>query len=461
MTTREHERLREIHDDHSGWRRWGPYVSERAWATIREDYSADGNAWEYLPHDFARSKAYRWGEDGIAAICDRYQLLCFAPVFWNERDPILKERLFGLTAHEGNHGEDVKEYYFHVENTPTHSYMKYVYKYPQAAFPYGDLVQTNRRRTRGDLEYELIDTGIFDKDRYFDVIVEYAKSTPDDILIQISICNRGDEAAALHVLPTLWFRNTWSEPSDAPKPLLKELTGQNACRILTAVHSDLGDRFLYCEGDAPLLFTENETNRERIFGTPNPSPYVKDGIHNYVVFGREDMVNPQQVGTKAAAHYRMKVEAGGTFHIRLRLSDRAPASMSDPFGTPFAETIQLRRHEADEFYHDLEPPGIGEDRRRVMRQALAGMLWTKQYFYFDLDKWLAEHGVDPRQPGAAKVRNTEWFHMVNDHIISMPDKWEYPWYAAWDLAFHTIALSTVDVDLAQQQLDLMLNHFFL
>jgi hypothetical protein len=442
------------------WRKWGPYLSERQWGTVREDYSQDGNAWNYFTHDQARSRAYHWGEDGLAGISDHKQLLCFSVALWNGKDPILKERLFGLTNSEANHGEDVKEYYFYLDSTPTHSYMKYLYKYPQAAFPYSDLIEKNGQRDRGDMEYELLDTGVFNEDRYFDVFVEYAKQTPEDLLIQISIMNRGPEPATLHVLPTLWFRNNWTWWPDSPKPSLKQISGQKGAQIVGASHANLGERYLYCEGDAPLLFTENETNNERIFGTPNASRYVKDGINNYVVEGNRDAVNPEKTGTKSAADYQLNVAAGKTATIRLRLSDLAPAAMGDPFKS-FAEIMQTRQREADEFYRAITPERVSADEALVMRQALAGMLWSKQYFFFDVDKWLTEHGVDPMKHGGKKIRNSEWFHMINDHIISMPDKWEYPWYAAWDLAFHTIALSTVDVEFAKEQLDLMLQEYFI
>jgi hypothetical protein len=453
-------RLQEIRTARIPWRKWGPYLSERQWGTVREDYSQDGNAWDYFGHDQARSRAYHWGEDGLAGVSDEKQLLCFSVGLWNNKDPILKERLFGLTNSESNHGEDVKEYYFYLDSTPTHSYMKYLYKYPQSAFPYDDLVATSKGRNRGDMEYELLDTGIFKDNRYFDVFVEFAKNTPEDILIQISVCNRGPEPATLDVLPTLWFRNTWTWWPDTPKPSLKQVTGKNDSRFVAASHSQLGDRYLYNEQDVPLLFTENETNNERIFGTPNATPYVKDGINNYVVNGKQDAVNPQHTGTKAATHYRISVGAGESATIRLRLTDLAPAAIGDPFMS-FGQIMQLRQNEADEFYRSVTPDRVSEDEARVMRQALAGMLWSKQYFYFDVDKWLDEHGVDPMKPASGSMRNSEWFHMVNQDIISMPDKWEYPWYAAWDLAFHTIALSTVDVEFAKQQLDLMLQEFFL
>ena len=375
----EQQRLAEARERGIPWRKWGPYLSERQWGTVREDYSEDGNAWDYFSHDQARSRAYHWGEDGLAGFSDDKQHLCFALALWNGRDPILKERLFGLTNSEGNHGEDVKEYYFYLDSTPTHSYMKWLYKYPQAAYPYGDLIETNKRRNRGDMEYELLDTGVFNGDRYFDVFVEYAKQTPEDILIQISVCNRGPEPATLHVLPTLWFRNIWTWWPGTPKPVLKQATGSKGSQAVAASHTLLGERYLYCEGDVPLLFTENETNNERIFGTPNASPYVKDGINNYVVHGKQDAVNPQNTGTKAAAHYQVNVGAGKTATIRLRLSDMAPAALRDPFNS-FAEIMQGRQREADEFYRAITPKRVSEDGALVMRQALAGMLWSKQYF---------------------------------------------------------------------------------
>ena len=457
----EAKRLEECRRAGVPWKKWGPYLSERQWGTVREDYSRDGNAWNYFTHDQARSRAYRWGEDGLAGISDDQQLLCFALALWNGRDPILKERLFGLTNSEGNHGEDVKEYYFYLDNTPTHSYMKYLYKYPQSAFPYADLVQTNRRRTRTDYEYELLDTGVFDSDRYFDVFVEYAKNNPEDILIQISACNRGPEAATIHILPTLWFRNTWTEIPAASKPTLAEVAMTSGLRTVAACHPSLGNVFLYCEGDVPLLFTENETNNQRIFGTPNDSAYVKDGINNYLVLRNQHTLNPQKRGTKVSAHHELTVGAGKTATVWLRMSNLPPASIEGPFGNQFADIVQARRHDADEFYWAITPNGISGDAAGVMRQALAGMLWTKQYFGLDVEKWLQEHGADPIRPDGHTLRNREWFHMVNHHILSMPDKWEYPWYAAWDLAFHAIALSIVDIDFAKEQLDLLLQNSFL
>jgi len=458
--TAEALRLEETREKGVPWRRWGPYLSERQWGTVREDYSEDGNAWDYFTHDQARSRAYHWGEDGLAGVSDDKQRMCFALALWNGKDPILKERVFGLTNSEANHGEDVKEYYFYLDSTPTHSYMKYLYKYPQSEFPYLELIDTNKRLSKLDPEYELLDTGIFGGDRYIDVFVEYAKATPTDMLIQISICNRGPAESEIHVLPTLWFRNIWTWWPDEPKPSLRDASRQDGPTVVAAREASIGDYFLYCEGNPRLLFTENETNNERLFGTANPTPYVKDGIDNYVVGGRQRAVNPNNTGTKAAAHYRLRVGAGETAVIRLRLSNVAPGS-EEPFGTRFAQILEARRHEADEFYRAITPAGVGEDAANVMRQALAGMLWSKQYFAYDVNKWLQEHGVDSLRPSSRQVRNREWFHMVSEHVISMPDKWEYPWFAAWDLAFHTIALSTVDVDFAKQQLDLLLLGLYL
>jgi Glycosyl hydrolase family 63 C-terminal domain len=454
----EETRLDEAREAGVPWKLWGPYLSERQWGTVREDYSEDGDAWNYFTHDQARSRAYHWGEDGIAGFSDDKQRLCFALALWNGKDPIVKERLFGLTNEEGNHGEDVKEYYFYLDNTPTHSYMKYLYKYPHNAYPYGDLVETNRQRGRDDPEYELLDTGIFNDDRYFDILVEYAKAAPSDTLIQITVSNRGPDAASLHLLPTLWFRNMWTWWPDQPKPAMRKVTGVGKVAMIEASHSELGSYFLQCDGEPQLLFTENETNNERIFGTPNTGRYVKDGINDYLIEGRQDAVNPDQTGTKAGAHYQVDVAGGGSAVIRLRLGS---VMTDDPFGCAFALTIERRRSEADDFYRAITPTRIGEDAAAVMRQALAGMLWTKQYFFFDVDMWLDEHGADPLRPSTRRVRNHEWFHMIGDNVISMPDKWEYPWFAAWDLAFHTLALAPVDLDFAKQQLDLLLDQVYL
>jgi hypothetical protein len=455
----EMKRLDEARSNKAPWKKWGPYLSERQWGTVREDFSESGDAWNSFSFDQARSRAYRWGEDGLAGISDDRQLLCFALALWNGKDAIIKERLFGLTNSQGNHGEDVKEYYFYLDNTPTHSYMKYLYKYPQRAFPYGDLIEVNSERSRDDFEYELLDTGVFDDDRYFDVQVEYAKESPDEILIKISLANRGPEPAVLHVLPTLWFRNTWAAWSEgAPKPFLKGISGNS----IEASHSELGSVFLSSDGDTNMLFTENETNEGLIFGAPNPTPYVKDGIDNYVVNGKQDAVNPAKTGTKASFHYRLTIDPGETSVVRLRLSPKAAkAKGSEAFGSLFETIFSGREQEADEFYRSITPPALGEDEAKVMRQALAGMLWSKQRYGYEVARWLIDRGIDPRDAASRAIRNKEWFHADNEDIISMPDKWEYPWYAAWDLAFHTIALSMVDLDFAKEQLDLMLRDEYL
>jgi hypothetical protein len=465
----EEIRLGEAREQNIPWKKWGPYLSERQWGTVREDYSDNGDAWNYFPHDQARARAYRWGEDGLAGICDDHQRLCFALALWNGQDPILKERLFGLTNSESNHGEDVKEYYFYLDSTPTHSYMKYLYKYPQAAYPYADLVETSRRRSRQDFEYELIDTGVFNQDRYFDVFVEYAKASPEDILIQITIHNRGPEAAEVHVLPTLWFRNQWSWQSQADRPRLHQVAGPPGMGVIQASDPNLGDRYLVCEGDVPLLFTENDTNTQRIFGVPNRSPYVKDSINNYIVHGQTGAVNPEKRGTKAAAHYRLTINPGASQVVRLRLSEVAPAARArtnraaaGPLGDQFEATLQARRQEADEFYAGVIPARLTADEANVMRQAIAGMLWSKQFYYYDVDRWLEERGSDPFKPTRkAAPRNDSWHHMYNADVISMPDKWEYPWYAAWDLAFHILPLTLVDEEFGKQQLDLMLQAQYL
>lgn len=449
----EQKRLNEAREKDIPWKKWGPYLSERQWGTVREDYSNDGNAWDYFSHDQSRSRAYRWGEDGMAGISDDKQSLCFALALWNGRDPILKERMFGLTNSESNHGEDVKEYYFYVDSTPTHSYMKYLYKYPQREYPYRDLVETNRRRSREEFEYELLDTGIFDDDRYFDVFVEYAKADPEDVLIKVTVHNRGPESAQLHVLPTLWYRNTWSWDAGEPKPVLRQ-SGDNS---IQATHPKLGEYTLQSDGASELLFTENETNNQRLWGQPNPSPYVKDAFHEFVIRGAKDAVNPAKTGTKAAAHYVLDVSAGGSSVVRLRLSAKPSAKAFAKFDQTFADRLA----DADEFYDRITPKNLTEDEKRVHRQALAGMLWSKQFYFFDLDRWLQEHGSHPiLGTGGRKTRNVEWFHMLNSDIISMPDKWEYPWYAAWDLAFHTLSLSLVDFDFAKEQLLLMLRTLY-
>jgi len=465
MKTAEHLRLAEARERKVDWKKWGPYLSERQWGTVREDYSENGDAWNFFTHDQARSRAYRWGEDGIAGISDDKQRLCFALALWNGKDPILKERLFGLTNSEGNHGEDVKEYYFYLDSTPTHSYMKTLYKYPQATYPYADLVMTNHRRTRNEMEYELLDTGVFNDNRYFDVFVEYAKGGAEDILVKITAANRGPDPADLHLLPTLWFRNDWSQwiaesNRSSKKPTIAQIKVAPGTSAVAAAHPVLGEFLLACEGDVPLLFTENETNHTLLFGQPNESPYVKDGINDCVVKGNQAAVNPGKQGTKVAAHYKVNVGAGQSAVIRLRLS-KEPAGSKSPFGKPFDDVFADRLREADEFYKSVTPPAVSEDEANVMRQAIAGMLWSKQFFFFDGDNWLDEHRSNPLHAGYRNARNSEWFHMLNEDIISMPDKWEYPWYAAWDLAFHTLPLSIVDPDFAKDQMQLMLRGAYL
>jgi len=463
----EQLRLDEDREKKIPWKKWGPYLSERQWGTVREDYSENGGAWDYFSHDQARSRAYRWGEDGLAGISDDQQLLCFALALWNGKDPILKERLFGLTNSEANHGEDVKEYYFYLDSTPTHSYMKYLYKYPQAAYPYEKLVMTNAVRSRQELEYELLDTGVFANDRYFDVFVEYAKESAEDILIRITVANRGPETATIDVLPTLWFRNIWSW-TDAPMVPELRREAHDGGDVIVASHPDLGWRFFYAEHSPELLFTENENNNERLFGTRNRTPYVKDAINNYVVHGRGDTVNPEKKGTKAAARYRLTVKPGASQVVRLRLSDAPPetaapaTAKASRFGRAFDSIVDARRREADEFYATVIPSKLNPDQANVMRQALAGMMWSKQFYYYDVDKWLEERGSDPFKPGRRSApRNEHWQHMYNADIISMPDKWEYPWYAAWDLAFHVLALTLVDEDFGKKQLELMLQGQYL
>ncbi|HXD20318.1 MAG TPA: hypothetical protein VN654_25055 [Vicinamibacterales bacterium] len=454
----EASRLRASFLHRTPWKKWGPYLSERQWGTVREDYSANGDPWTYFPHDHARSRAYRWGEDGIAGISDDRQQLCFAIALWNGRDPILKERLFGLTNGEGNHGEDVKEYYYYLDSTPTHSYMKCLYKYPQCAFPYEDLVNTNRSRSRHDQEYELIDTGVFDEDKYFDVVVEYAKASPEDVLIRITATNRGPDAAPLDVLPTLWFRNTWRTWPYSPKPALREVWG--GCRCIEALHGDLGERWLYVDGTAPVLFTDNETNNERLFGTPNATAHVKDAVNEFVVHGRTAAVNERGTGTKAAVRFHQIVGPHEKVEFRLRLSAASPETIGRPF-MYFDDLLAARVAEADEFYASLTPMAADSDLARVVRQSMAGMLWNKQYYSFDLTRWLREHGADKRAATVSHVRDEAWGHMVNADILSVPDKWEYPWFAAWDLAFQAIALAGVDVDFAKAQLELMLRGMYM
>jgi hypothetical protein len=456
--TQEEIRLSESGTRKKHWKRWGPYLSERAWGTVREDYSPNGDAWDYLPHDHARSHAYRWNEDGLAGISDRRQTICFALGLWNERDPILKERLFGLTGKQGNHGEDVKEYYFYLDSTPTHSYMKYLYKYPQAEFPYNWLVEENHRRDKRQPEFELLDTGVFNDNRYFDVFVEYAKADTEDILIKITVANRGPEPANLHLLPTVWFRNTWSwggskrpelhQASPAPDPVI-ELN-----------HGQPGNRWLYCEGSPELLFTENETNISRLFGVENRGSYVKDGINDYIVHHDKEAVNPRLTGTKAAAHYKLTLGAGETAVVRLRLAD-SDFKGNNAF-SGFNDTFACRQREADEFYATVIPQELPVDAQNVMRQGFAGMLWSKQFYHYVIRDWLQGDPGNPPPPAERlHGRNHEWTHLYNADVISMPDKWEYPWYAVWDLAFHCVPLALVDSDFAKEQLILMLREWYM
>ena len=455
--TAEEIRLQESHDRKKHWKRWGPYLSERAWGTVREDYSPDGSAWEYFPHQYARSRAYRWNEDGLAGISDRHQLTCFALALWNEHDPILKERLFGLTGNEGNHGEDVKEYYFYLDSTPTHSYMKYLYKYPQQEFPYTQLVEENRRRGKDQPEFELLDTGVFQNDRYFDVFVEYAKGDVEDILIKITATNRGPETAALRLLPTIWFRNIWSWDDDVPRPDMRQVPGG-----IELDHPSLGKRWLYYEGSPEPVFTENETNLRRLFGVENRYAYVKDGIHDYIVDGQKNAIAQEPIGTKAAVHYRLQIPAGATVTVRLRLTDIDFSGVAEAAFEGFDQLFATRKKEADEFYATVIPQDLSHDAQNVMRQSFAGMLWSKQFYHYELKRWLQGDPGNPQPPAErCNGRNKEWPHLYNADVISMPDKWEYPWYAAWDLAFHCVPLALVDCDFAKEQLVLLLREWYM
>jgi hypothetical protein len=449
----EASRRREEH-----WKRWGPYLSERAWGTVREDYSENGTAWDYLPHDHARSRAYRWNEDGIAGICDRHQKICFAVALWNGKDPILKERLFGLTGNEGNHGEDVKECYYYLDNTPTHSYMRYLYKYPHAAFPYQQLVEQNQRRDRQDREFELIDTGVFANGRYFDVFVEYAKATAEDIVVRIVVHNRGPEPASLHVLPTVWFRNTWSWGYGGQKPSLKRCETSEA--VIELSEPQYGKRWMLFDGNPELLFTENETNTKRLFWYDNRSVHTKDAINDFVVSGKISAVNPAQTGTKASAHYILNIAAGGWAAVKIRLTNMV--TRSGAMGSEFEEVFTRRQREADEFYSSVIPPQLSQDAQNVMRQAFAGMLWSKQFYHYVVSQWLEGDPASPPPPeGHRHGRNHDWVHLYNADVLSMPDKWEYPWYASWDLAFHCIPLALVDSEFAKEQLTLMVREWYM
>jgi hypothetical protein len=456
--TREEQRLEASRERKQHWKRWGPYLSERAWGTVREDYSAYGTAWEFLPHEHARSHAYRWNEDGIAGICDRHQKICFAVALWNGKDPILKERLFGLTGNEGNHGEDVKECYYYLDSTPTHSYMKYLYKYPQAAFPYHQLVEENRKRGKRHREFELLDTGIFQDSRYFDVFIEYAKADVEDILARITVHNRGPEDASLHVLPTAWFRNTWSWGRGDPKPLLKRCGTSGAAIELQ--EPQYGKRWMVFEGSPPLLFTENETNTRRLFAYDNGARYTKDAINDFIVNGSIDRVNPAQNGTKASAHYELNIAAGASATIKIRLTNTIASPGVE--GPQFDEIFADRQREADEFYSCVIPSHLSPDARNVMRQAFAGLLWSKQFYNYVISEWLEGDPAGPPPPeGHKRGRNQEWSHLYNADVISMPDKWEYPWYASWDLGFHCVALALVDPDFAKEQLMLMVREWYM
>jgi hypothetical protein len=487
LVTTEDRRLEDARTRKKHWKRWGPYVSERQWGTVREDYSAEGTAWEYFPHDHARSRAYRWGEDGIGGISDRHQMICFGLALWNGHDLILKERMFGLTGNQGNHGEDVKECYFYLDSTPTHSYMRMLYKYPQARFPYEQLIEENRRRGREHPEFELLDTGVFAENRYFDVFIEYAKADVEDILIQITAVNRGPSAASLHLLPSLWFRNTWSWGKDLRRPVVRKTAGvpQSLCAELQ--HWQYGKRWLICAGRPQLLFTENESNNARLFGGRNRSPYVKDAFHEYVIHDNKSAVNPQEIGTKMAAYYPVKLGPSESVTLKLRLTDVEPlAGMdsevgkvgiitspghadraegvpgTDDFGAGFDGLFAIRKKEADEFYAARIPKELSTDAQGVMRQAFSGMLWGKQFYHYDVHTWLDGDPAGPEPPEIRwEGRNKEWTHLYNDDILSMPDKWEYPWFAAWDLAFHCIPLALVDPDFAKEQIVLLLREWYM
>ncbi|MEL6776696.1 MAG: glucosidase [Cyanobacteria bacterium J06597_16] len=464
--TAEHQRLQAIITDKTPWKKWGPYLSERQWGTVREDYSATGEAWENFSFEQSHARAYRWGEDGIFGISDVKQRLCFSLALWNGEDSVLKERMFGLTGNQGNHGEDVKEYYFYLDSTPTHSYMKGLYKYPQAAFPYGQLIEENQRRDRNETEFELLDTGVFNENRYFDVVVEYAKADPKDILIKVSITNQGPETKTIQVLPHLWFRNTWSWGDDVEKPLLKLMRKQADFSVIEAANSKYGTAWLYCDklgqaaGENSLLFTENETNFQKLFNAQNHTPYVKDAFHNLVIHGQTDAVNPAKQGTKFAARYTLEISPGQTRQVKLRLSHQA--DLNAPFGPDFEQCLQTRLQEADAFYRQVTPCPMTADKRNVQRQAFAGMLWSKQYYKFDVNRWLKGDVTMPTPPDGHRYgRNRQWAHLDSDDIISMPDKWEYPWFAAWDLAFHCVPIAMIDAAFAKKQLDIMTREWYM
>ncbi|MEL7405762.1 MAG: glucosidase [Cyanobacteria bacterium J06558_2] len=460
--TQEEIRLQKDRKRQAYWRRWGCYLSNRQWGTVREDYSKDGSAWDYFSFEQSHYRAYRWGEDGIAGISDNHQRLCFSVAMWNGQDPFLKERLYGLTNSQGNHGEDVKEYYFHLDNTPTHSYMKYLYKYPQQAFPYQELKNENQRRNLQDQEFELIETGIFDNNQYFDVTIEYAKASDEDILIFIQVTNRADKAATLHLLPTLWFRNIWSWGYEVEKPQLKIYEQAENHSIIETQHPDLGKRWLYCANPEKLLFTENDTNQQRLSGNQeeSTSTYFKDAFHKYVVEGKQDAVNPDNIGTKFAAYYNLELSPGETIGIQLRLSNQP--DLATPFGKHFNDVFQVRQQEADEFYGRISPYQKSLDLQNIERQAFAGMLWNKQYYHYVVDTWLEGDPAQPQPPEQRKQgKNSDWIHLHTDDVISMPDKWEYPYFAAWDLAFHMIPLAVVDPDFAKRQLERLTREWYM
>jgi mannosylglycerate hydrolase MGH1-like protein len=452
--TEERSRLKETKAGKANWKKWGPYLTERQWGTVREDYTPYGTAWESVPHDAARSKAYRWGEDGIGGVSDENQLLCLGLGLWNGKDPILKERLFGLTGNEGNHGEDVKELYYYLDNVPTHSYMKMLYKYPQGEYPYSQLLEENGRRGKNDPEFELIDTGIFNDGKYFDVFIEYSKAAPEDLLIRITVHNRGPEDATIHLLPTIWFRNTWAWGYDPYKPTLAARSNS----MIAVGHKDLAVKGLYCDGASELLFCENETNGGRLYGTTNGEGTFKDGINDFIVNGTAGAVNADRTGTKAAAHYQVNIPAGRSATVRLRLSD---SNLSSPF-SGFEDLFEIRRREADTFYTELQADMRDEDAKNVQRQAFAGMLWSKQFYYYDIPQWLKGDPAQPPPPAERRHgRNSGWIHLNNADIISMPDTWEYPWYAAWDLAFHCIPLAMIDPEFAKEQLLLLTKEWYM
>jgi hypothetical protein len=487
IATIEDQRLEEARTRKKHWKRWGPYLTERQWGTVREDYSAGGTAWEFFPHDHARSRAYRWGEDGIGGISDRHQLMCFGLALWNGRDPILKERLFGLTGNQGNHGEDVKEYYFYLDSTPTHSYMRMLYKYPQAEFPYQHLVEENGRRGRSEPEFELLDTGVFSQGRYFDVFVEYAKADVEDILIRITVANRGPETSAIQVLPQFWFRNTWSWGRDLRRPIARKAASVPGSTSVELQHWQYGKRWLLCGGNPDLLFTENETNCVRLYNGKNRCAYVKDAFHEYVIRGNKAAVNPDLMGTKVGALHRLQLEPGASATLKLRLTDLEPLASMDvdaprmgtitspahadraagvpgtnDFAAGFDALFAERQKEADEFNELRMPKNLSADGKAVMRQAFAGMLWSKQFYHYDVRTWLEGDPAGPKPPAERwKGRNKDWTHLYNDDVISMPDKWEYPWYAAWDLAFHCIPLALIDPDFAKEQLILLLREWYM